>query len=253
MVQKIILTLALLMFLAGYTALAQSPEEVHQRVSKAIEAEATAQKKADDWSWNKKDLIDQIRDLKTRVTWLKYQKDKHDVYIKRVKQNIADLEFKKAEALRVREQLDPYLEQVVNELDEFVKNDMPFLTEERQRRLTFLRENVLNNYQLEMSEKLRQVLEALQVETKYGSNVLSMDTTLNLKGADTEVTLILLGRVTMFYLTLDNAHVGRWDKETRQWEQLPDRFIRPIRRLLDIADRKRIVELIELPLGALKE
>jgi hypothetical protein len=251
MVQKITLSLALLIFFAGYTALAQSPEEVHQTVSKAIERESKAQKKADDWSWDKKDMIDEIRDLKTRVTWLKYQKEKHTVYIKRVKQNIADLEFKKAEALRVREQLDPYLEQVVNQLDEFVKQDMPFLPEERQKRLRFLRENVLDNYQLEMSEKLRQVLEALQVETKYGSNVLSMDTTLNLSGADTQVTLLILGRVAMFYLSLDGSRVGQWNRETGQWEDLPQHFDRPIRRLLDMADRKRTVELIEIPLGAL--
>lgn len=251
MVQKITLTLALLIFFAGQTALGQSPKEVHQKVSKAIERESKAQKKADDWSWDKKDLIDELRDLKTRVTWLKYQKEKHNIYIKRVKQNIADLEFKKAEALRVREQLDPYLEQVVNQMDEFIQKDMPFLPEERQRRLNFLRENVLNNYQLEMSEKLRQVLEALQVETKYGSNVLSMDTTLDLSGADTQVTLLLLGRVAMYYLSLDGQHVGRWNGETRQWEELPEHFSRPIRRLLDMADRKRTVELIEIPLGAL--
>jgi len=251
MFQKITLTLALLMLFAGPTVFGQSPEEVVGKVSKAIERESKAQKKADDWTWDKKDLIDELRDLKTRVTWLKYQKEKHQIYIKRVKQNIADLEFKKAEALRVREQLDPYLEQVVNEMAEFVSQDMPFLPNEREKRLTFLRENVLNNYQLEMSEKLRQVLEALQVETKYGSNVLSMDTTLDLSGADTQVTLLILGRVAMFYLTLDGAHVGRWNRETRQWEELPEKFSRPIRRLLDMADRKRTVELIEIPLGAL--
>jgi len=251
MIQKITLTLALFMFFAGQMAFGQSPQEVHQKVSKSIERESQAQKKADDWSWDKKDLIDELRDLKTRVTWLKYQKEKHEIYIKRVKQNIADLEFKKTEALKVREQLDPYLEQVVNEMDEFVQKDLPFLPEEREKRLTFLRENVLDNYQLEMSEKLRQVLEALQIETKFGSNVLSMDATLDLSGADTQVTLLILGRVAMFYLTLDNAHVGRWNNETRQWEEIPESFIRPIRRLLDMADRKRTAELVEIPLGAL--
>lgn len=250
MIPRVLLIVALLMLIGAPMAAGQTPDQVHQKVSKAIDAEARAQKKADDWSWDKRDLIDEIRDLKTRITWLQYQEEKHDIYIKRVKQNIADLEFKKAEALKVREQLDPYLEEVVGRLKEFVSNDLPFLPDERDRRLRFLADS-LNDYQLKMSEKLRRVFEGLQVETTYGRMFSSMDTTLNLSGSDTQVTLLRLGRVTMFYLSLDGTQIGRWNDETRQWEALPEKYIRPIRRGLEIAERKRSVELIDIPLGAL--
>ena len=250
MISRVLVIMALVMLVGAPMAIGQSPDQVHQKVSKAIDAEAKAQKKADDWSWNKRDLIDEIRDLKTRITWLQYQEEKHDIYIKRVKQNIADLEFKKAEALKVREQLDPYLEEVVGRLTEFVSTDLPFLLDDRERRLNFLKDS-LNDYQLQMSEKLRRVFEGVQVETTYGRLFGSIDTVLNLNGSDTQVTLLHLGRVTMFYLSLDGTQVGRWNGETKQWEALPEKYIRPIRRGLDIADRKRSVELIEIPLGAL--
>ncbi len=250
MIQRVLFAVALLVLIGSPMAIGQTPEDVHQKVGKAIDVEAKVQKKADDWSWNKKDLVDEIRDLKTRVTWLQYQKEKHRIYIKRLKENIADLEFKKAEALKVREQLDPYLEEVVGRLKDFVAADLPFLPDEREVRLNRLTDS-LNDYQLKLSEKLRRVLEGLQVETTYGRMFSSFDTVLNLGGSDTQVTLLRLGRVTMFYLSLDGTQVGRWNGETRQWEALPESYIRPIRRGLDISERKRSVELIEIPLGAL--
>jgi hypothetical protein len=250
MISRVLLIGALLMLIVAPMAIGQSPDRVHKKVSKAIDAESKAQKKADDWSWDKTDLIDEIRDLKTRVTWLQYQEEKHEIYIKRVKQNIADLEFKKAEALKVREQLDPYLEEVVGRLKEFVSTDLPFLPDEREKRLNFLKDS-LNDYQLQMSEKLRRVFEGLQVETTYGRMFSSNDTTLKLNGSDTQVTLLRLGRVTMFYLSLDGTQVGRWNDQTQQWETLSEDYIRPIRRGLEIAERKRSVELIDIPLGAL--
>lgn len=250
MIQRILLSMALLMLFGSQVAFGQSPASVQRKVSKAIDREAKAQKKADDWSWDKRDLVDEIRDLKTRVTWLQYQEEKHEIYIVRVKKNIADLEFKKAEALKVREQLDPFLEKVVTRLAVFVAEDLPFLPDERQRRISFLKDS-LNDYQLLLSEKLRRVFEGVQVETLYGKMVTSTDTTLNLGGSDTQVSLLRLGRVAMYYLSLDGTQVGRWNDETKDWETLDEDFVRPIRRVLEMAERKRSVELIELPLGAL--
>ncbi len=243
--------MALLMLIGNQTAFGEAnPDKAIRKVKKAISAEAKAQKKADEWNWTKKDILDEIRDLKTRVTWLQYMKEKHSIYIARVKENIANLEFKKMEALKVREQLDPYLEEVVDRLEEFVGKDLPFLPDERERRLKFLKDS-LNDYQIHLSEKLRRVFEGLQVETMYGKMVSSTDTTLNLSGSDTQVTVLRLGRVAMFYLSLDGTQIGRWNDKTKQWEPIPEKFIRPIRRLLEMAERKRTVELTEIPLGAL--
>ncbi len=70
MIQRVLLSMALLMLFGSQVAFGQSPDSVQKKVLKAIDREAKAQKKADDWSWDKRDLVDEIRDLKTRVTWL---------------------------------------------------------------------------------------------------------------------------------------------------------------------------------------
>jgi len=224
MIRRILWSMALLMLFGSQVAFAQSPASVQQ-------------------------LVDEIQDLKTRLTWLQYQEAKHEIYIERVKQNIADLEFKEAEALRVRELVGPYMEEVVARLEETVAKDLPFLTDERQRRIKFLKDSLID-HQLQLSQKLRRVFEGLQVEAQYGKDMASTDTTLNISGSDTQVSLLRLGRVAMYYLSLDNTLVGRWNDETQGWEALDERFVRPVRRVLDMAERKRSVQLIELPLPA---
>ncbi len=253
MIQRILLTMILLIFFGSQIALGQTePKKVSEKVSKAIATEGAIQENADSWNWEKKDMIDEIRDLKYRVTWLQYRQEKNKIYIETVKENIKDLEFKKAEINKLREQLEPYLEEVVSKLETFVENDMPFLPQERQKRLQALK-NSMDNYDVALSEKLRRVFaEGLEIETEYGQMVEAIeDQMLKIKGIDTEVVIFRLGRVAMLYMSLDGTQLGQWNHETKQWEPIPDDLYRNVRRALDIAQRKRTVEIVEIPLGAL--
>lgn len=242
----------MILLLAPLAAFSKAvPKKVQKKMAVAIEREAQAQKKADDWSVSKEDLINEIRDLKTRVTWLQYQRQKHETYVQGLKDNISRLEAKKLEARKVREQLEPYLEEVVDRLEKLIAADLPFLSEERQQRLMFLR-NTMNDYHLSLGEKLRRVFEALQVEATYGKMVTASEATLDIEGSETQVTIFRLGRVAMFYQSLDGEKIGRWNRETKKWEPLSKDFERDIRRALEMARRERSVQLIQLPLGAVK-
>ena len=95
--------------------------------------------------------------------------------------------------------------------------------------------------------------EGLQIETEYGRMVESIeDQTLNLNGVDTQVVIFRLGRVGMYYMTLDETQVGRYNMDTHKWEPLPDDLVRSISRAVDIGLRKRTAEIVDLPLGAVK-
>jgi hypothetical protein len=58
--------------------------------------------------------------------------------------------------------------------------------------------------------------------------------------------------VAMYYISLDGQETGRWNQETKRWEKLPDRMNRDVRRAADIAAGKRIVEIVNLPLGEVR-
>jgi hypothetical protein len=253
MLQRILFVTVLVIFSAGSTVFAEkSPKGVHKKVKKSMAVESGIQKSADEWNWDKQRIIQEIRDLKYRTTWLKYRQEKNRLYIKNVNQSIVDLEKKKADLNKLREQLEPYLENVIVRMEEFVAEDLPFLPEERRRRIAALKRS-LNNYNLPLSEKLRRVFsEGLQIETEYGRMVeTTEDQTLNIDGTETQVMIFRLGRVGMFYMSLDESQIGRYNAEKRQWEPLQKNLTRSIKRGIDIGQRKRTAEIIDLPLGAM--
>ncbi|MBW1896685.1 MAG: DUF3450 domain-containing protein [Deltaproteobacteria bacterium] len=245
----LLLALAFIFIVAPASFGASRTEKVQKKMSQAIHTESKAQAKADDWVGQKDDLVNEIRDLQTRLTWLQYQKKKHEIYVQGVKDSIADLEARKLEARKLREGLEPYLEEVVSRLEAFVPEDLPFLEEERRQRLSFLK-NTLNDYHLDLGEKLRRVYEALGVEATYGKMVTSSDETLVIDGSDTEVTVFRLGRMAMFYQTQDGKKIGHWNRQSGKWEPLSKDYAQVIRHALEMARRERTVQLIQLPLGA---
>jgi hypothetical protein len=218
-----------------------------------MDTEAGVQEKTDDWNWEKQSIIAEIRDAKYRVTWLEYRQEKNRQYIAKTSQDIEDLEFQKAELNKLREQLEPYLEGVILRLEDFISQDLPFLPDERAKRIAALK-NSMDNPDLALSEKLRRVFEeGLQIEATYGKMVSpETDVTLSIDGIDTQVVILQLGRVGMFYMSLDEEQIGYYNMETGQWEPLPDKMIRDIGIAMDIGQQKRTVEIVNLPLGAVE-
>lgn len=249
MLIKHTLAVALLLLVPIGAYGATAPDKVHSDMAKAVESESKAQAKYIDWSDKKASISDDIRDMKAMDDWLSFQTKKYARYIEKQKAVIAELERRKEEAKKIRMQLEPFLETVVNTLEEFVSQDMPFLPDERQQRIAFLRAS-LDDYRLDLSEKLRRVFEALLVETEYGRNVATTTRDLTLESGLTQVSVFRLGRTALFYQATDGSAAGVWNKATNSWTPLDQEFARTLRRARDMAERKRAVELLELPIGA---
>lgn len=251
MIQRTLITMALFMLFGIPAAYGQqSPEKVQEKVTQAMSTEAGVQEKADDWDYQKMTIIDDIRDAKYRVTWLEYRQEKNQQYIAKTQEDIKLLEIQKANLHKLREQLAPYLETIVLRMEDFVAQDLPFLPAERQKRIDALI-SYLNNPDLVLSERMRRVFEeGLQVEVQYGQMTTADDQVLNIDGIDTQVVVLRLGRLGMYYMTLDEEQTGYYNEATGQWEQLPKSMNRNISLAVDLANGIRTAEIVNLPLGA---
>jgi hypothetical protein len=110
----------------------------------------------------------------------------------------------------------------------------------------------MNNYHLSMSEKLRRVLEALQVEARYGRST-GVDTrTLRVEGQTLQVQVLRVGRIARFYRSLDGEQVGRWNEAEDTWQPLSRDYSRSIKKAIDMAQRKQAVDLVDLPIGGVE-
>jgi hypothetical protein len=248
----LLLTVVLLRIIIPSTYAQADLEKTETQMKSAIQVEAQAQKNVDSWVEDKEDLVSEIRTIQTTNTWLDYQIQKYDLYIKKLNQEIAMLNNKKLEARKVREGLEPYLEkEVLVRLEKFIATDLPFYEEVRAQGIKDIR-NTMNDPHGSLAEKLRQVLSVLEIEANYGKEVGTSDVTLTIDGKQTEVTILRFGRIAMFYIALDGKKAGRWNDETRVWEALPKKYEREINRALQMARRERTIDLINIPVGAIK-
>lgn len=246
---RFISTITFLLIFSSSALAASDPKAVHEQAAKAIAAEAAAQETYEQWTDNKESLAAEIRDMKAMNAWLQFQNQKYEKYLRKQEAVIAELERRKQEARRIRMELEPFLETVVDDLEKFVAGDLPFFDQERAGRIRFLRAS-LDDYHLDLSEKLRRVVEALQVETEYGRSVSTTASELEINGTPTRVSIFRLGRTALFYRTADGSGTGVWDRNSKTWRPLDESFGRTLKQASDMADRKRAVELLYLPMGA---
>ncbi|HMA67900.1 MAG TPA: DUF3450 domain-containing protein [Desulfosalsimonadaceae bacterium] len=233
-------------------AAAQDVSTVQDKTRQAIEKEISAQQQADQWSQKKEQLISEIRQNKTQLDWARYQSKRYAAYIEQEKEKIAALKRQKKEMQGLRRNLEPYLAKLIGDLEGFIESDLTFLTKERRERIQFLKDS-LNDYHLSMSEKLHRVIEALQVEAEYGRSIEADPATLNVDGRSIEAEVLRVGRIAVFFHSLDGETVGRRNPESESWEMISHDFSRPIQDTIEMAKQQKSVELVDLPIGGIKE
>ncbi len=238
------------LFVASPLSAASSSRALQEKVEGAIRSERGIQEKAERWAADRTEVLAEIRELKNQKQWLDLQKKKYLSYIEKLNESLAELNRKKKEIEILKTSLEPYLYETVDRLDLSIHQDLPFLMGERTRRLTFLKDS-LADYDLGSGEKLRRILEALHVEADYGRNIEKSEAVLEIQGSQTSVYLLRIGRTAVFYVSLDGTKVGRLTP-TGEWEPLPSGYASELTRAMEMAERRRAVELVELPLGEVK-
>ncbi|MCA1780184.1 MAG: DUF3450 domain-containing protein, partial [Xanthomonadaceae bacterium] len=97
------------------------------------------------------------------------------------------------------------------------------------------------------SEKFRRILEAYQSELELGR------TTEGYRGRlpdGQQVDFLRIGRTLLFYQSLDGSRTGWWNPNSRQYEELGDRYRLPVSDGLAIAQNQVAPDLVRLPVPA---
>jgi hypothetical protein len=138
--------------------------------------------------------------------------------------------------------VEPLLQKMFTQLEEFVKGDVPFFSAERSARIEKLRE-LMARVDAGPGERFRRLVEAYQIEMEYGRTMSAYKEKLA-DGRDAE--FVRLGRVSLFYRTTDGAESGYWDQQQKKW--VPDRnSARAIEQALAIAKETKAADLIIVP------
>jgi hypothetical protein len=153
--------------------------------------------------------------------------------------------------VRLNESLIDTLDAVVVRLENFVSRDLPFLMEERRARIAGLKES-LARPDFTGAEKLRRVLEALQVEANYGNVAEVYQEKIMINDEEVHADMVRIGRVSVYWLTPDGERVGEYDRGQGKWVELDHKYAHTINVTREMALRLRSVEVVSLPLGRIQ-
>jgi hypothetical protein len=144
----------------------------------------------------------------------------------------------------------PLMLKMTKTLEELITVDAPFLIDEREQRVQNLTE-LLDRADVSVGEKFRRILEAYMIETEYGRTIEAYQDELVLdSGEPLTVDVLRVGRVGLYYQTLDGHSSGHWSKKNNKWVPLGPDYRRPILDGLRIARKQAPPELLSLAVEA---
>lgn len=241
-----------LLVLAAGPLFAQSEsKELEKKVDEAIEIRQTTQKQLDAWEKEKTELVARYRTANANIDYLKEKKTVEGKKLTALEANIAELERRMRESVRLQTSLQDTLVAILTKLERGIHDGLPFLLEERKARVASLREELVRP-DIESSEKLRRVLEALQIEAGYGSTVEVDQERIEVGRENIFVDVLRVGRVSLLWRTPDGKRVGEFDRASGRWVELPGKYNRSIASTMQMASRMRPVEVLALPLGRIQ-
>ncbi len=159
----------------------------------------------------------------------------------------ARLEQELAEVEVVRRSVVPLMVEMVDVLEKFIDLDQPMLKEERLARLAELKRN-LTRSDVEIAERYRRVIEAYQIEADYGQTIEAYEGPLSLGDRELTVDYLRVGRVGLYYLSLDRETGGIWDATSADWVALNDSQLDALDFAVRVARKQAPPNLVPLPL-----
>ena len=142
----------------------------------------------------------------------------------------------------------PLMITMTETLEKLVQADAPFLVAEREDRVANLR-GLIDRADVTAGEKYRRIMEAYLIEVDYGRTIEAYRGELA-TGTDVRtVDFLRIGRVGLYYQTLDGEESGRWNPVTGNFEIL-DSVRRQIQVGIRVARKQAPAELLSLPLTA---
>jgi hypothetical protein len=214
----------------------------------AIETRQQTQERQDEWVEEKSDLVRRFKSATAGVRWLQVRKAEESAKARALDDRVTELRRRLGEADRLEGSMQDTLMVIYHRLEESVAASLPFLPDERRLRLAAVGDELVRP-DVTSAEKLRRLLEALQVEAGYASSVEVYQDMIEIENEQIHVDVLRLGRVALFWRTPDGDRVGNFDPASGRWNELPGGAKRRIGLAMEMAAKMRPVELIDLPLG----
>ncbi len=238
--------------LAAMQAQAAGVDQVLQVGQAKVEAAQKSQAKIDGIADETDTLLQEFKVTNKQIEGLRVYNAQMESRIQDQVRRIADIEASMADVTVIQRQITPLVERMLSGLEQFVDLDVPFHIGERRDRVAQLRAN-MNASNQTSAELFRQVLEAYKIENEYGRKIDAYETSIDIDGSGQarKVDIFRVGRIALLYKTPDGESAGRWNNESRQWEELDSAsWSSALQTGIRIARNQAVKDILQLPISA---
>lgn len=226
-----------------------------QGLDKVVEAGKKINDSANKSQMKVDKISDQIQDKLQQFKSVNKEIDGLNVYNQQMKTQI-DNQLNELKQLTVsieqvsvmERQVSPLMARMIETLTTFVQLDVPFLPEERSKRIGDLNA-LLERADVSVAEKFRRVLEAYQIEVDYGRTIEAYSGLQMIDGVERDVDFLRIGRVSFVYQTRDGNQMAVWDKKSKAWLSLGDEYRSSIKKAMRVARKQLAPELLVVPVA----
>jgi len=227
--------------------LASNSGSLEHAVDTQVKTDIAAQKsqqKVDGLSNETKDIVATYRETLRQTASLRTYNDQLEKLVMSQKKELSSMDEQLLNIENTQRDIVPLMLKMIDTMVQFVELDIPFLPEERQQRIVQL-QTLMERADVTIAEKYRRILEAYQVETEYGRTIEAYRGDLIMGDSTRTVDFLRIGRVSLYYLTLDSLEAGIWNDN--QWQRLDDKYRQAIEQGLKVAKKQLPPDLLVLP------
>ena len=231
---------------AGFATHLQTAESL--QVEKQNKAQASQQRveQLDDQAQK---MLDEFREASLELENIRAYHNQLAKIVQSQEQERNELERQMLDIEITQRNITPLMLRMLEVIDQFVALDAPFLGKERSLRVAHLKQ-MMDRSDVALGEKFRRLLEAYLIETEYGRTIEAYSGDLQRQDKNHTVDFLRLGRLGLYYLTLDESEAGYWDKREQRWQVLDDSYRSAILQGLRIAKKQAAPDLLQLPVSA---
>jgi hypothetical protein len=216
------------------------------------EAAVASQRKIDNLARETQELQAKYRKLQNSTEYqqaynaeLQKLKDQQDRQLASIQQQIND-------ARQRRQRLVQAIGDETTALEKIIAQDLPFHREARLAAIASIKQQLASE-NLPISIPSQALWDVYQAELDYGRTLEayrepSASIVENNTGGDPQVNLLRIGRVALYYQTLDGKQSGYWKASEKKWVKLPEQYNDNIKAGLLVANRQMDPQLLQLPL-----
>jgi hypothetical protein len=237
--------IAATVFVLSGSVFAQTVDQVLQADQRRLNLAQQSQERINKVVGETRSLEDQYRAVNKEIDGLKVYNRLMKAQVEGQSAVLEDISLSMDQVDVINRQIFPLMERMIDGLEQSVKLDIPFLMEERNKRVGELK-GIMERSDVSVAEKFRKVMEAYQIENDYGTTIENYTQSLTIDGSTRSFNMLRVGRIGLYFQSDDTKITGRWDNEARDW--VVDNSARnEVRKGLRVARQLIAPELIIVP------